>query len=326
MLLSCLSFGPCRAVNIIVGQNNMETVSGPVNALTVDVEDYYQVESFVDVVRREDWGYWESRVERNTHRLLNSFARFQVHGTFFILGWVAERHPGLVREIAGAGHEIACHSYDHQFILNQKREDFRADVRRAKSVLEDLTGKAVEGYRAPTYSIVEQTLWALEILVEEGFRYDSSVFPIRHDRYGIPYAERFPYSISCGAGEIIEFPPSTVRIAGQNAPLAGGGYFRLLPYPIFRWGMRRINRRENQPAIFMVHAWEVDPDQPLLPGTRLNVWRHRLNLHLTESRLERLIKDFRFASVREVLRLEYVAAQFTNPILVGSNPIYSPTH
>lgn len=301
----------------------MEIVGGPVNALTVDVEDYYQVESFANIVRREDWGRWESRVERNTHRLLDLFACYEARGTFFILGWVAERHPQLAREIVGAGHEIACHSYDHQFILSQRREDFRADVRRAKLLLEDITGEAVEGYRAPTYSIMKETLWALDILIEEGFRYDSSIFPIRHDRYGVPGAKRFPYVIYRKSGELIEFPPSTVRIAGQNLPMAGGGYFRLLPYPVFRWGVRRINRREGQPAIFMVHAWEVDPDQPVLPGTRFNVWRHRNNLNLTESRLQRLLQDFRFTSVREVLRIGESAAQSAEPFLVGSAPLYA---
>jgi len=301
----------------------MEIVSGPVNALTVDVEDYYQVESFVNIVRREDWGRWESRVERNTYRLLDLFARRQARGTFFILGWIAERHPQLAREIVSAGHEIACHSYDHQFIPGQRREDFRADVRRAKSLLEDITGEAVEGYRAPTYSIMKETLWALDILVEEGFRYDSSIFPIRHDRYGVPGAKRFPYVIYCQSGELIEFPPSTVRIAGQNLPMAGGGYFRLLPYPVFRWGVRRINRREGQPAIFMVHAWEIDPDQPALPGTRFNVWRHRSNLNLTESRLERLLQDFRFTSVREVLRIGESVAPSAEPFLVRAAPLYA---
>ncbi len=301
----------------------MEILGGPINALTVDVEDYYQVESFTNIVSREDWGSWESRVERNTHRLLDLFARHKARGTFFILGWVAERHPQLAREIVGAGHEIACHGYDHQFILNQRREEFRADVRRAKLLLEDITGEAVEGYRAPTYSIMKETLWALDILIEEGFRYDSSIFPVRHDRYGVPGAKRFPYVLYCKSGELIEFPPSTVRIAGQNLPMAGGGYFRLLPYPVFRWGVRRINRREGQPAIFMVHAWEVDPDQPVLPGTRFNVWRHRNNLNLTESRLERLLQDFRFASVREVLRIGERAAQSAEPLLVGSAPLYA---
>jgi polysaccharide deacetylase family protein (PEP-CTERM system associated) len=294
-----------------------------VNALTVDVEDYYQVEAFADIISRQDWPSWRPRIEQNTRRLLDLFESNKVRGTFFILGWVAERHPEVVREIARAGHEIACHSYHHKLIGKQSSEEFREDVRRAKSLLEDLTGKEVEGYRAPTYSITAETLWALEILIEEGFRYDSSIFPIHHDRYGIPGADRFPHVIRCAAGEIIEFPPSTVQVLGQNLPLAGGGYFRLMPYPAFRWGLRRINAREGKSAIFMVHTWEIDPDQPVIPGSRLNIWRHRNNLHRTRPRLERLLKDFRFAPVREILRLGDDAARAAESKLINSDPMYA---
>ncbi len=295
----------------------------PVNALTVDVEDYYQVEAFANVVRREDWTHWQPRVEQNTHRLLDLFARRNVLGTFFILGWVARQHPRLVQEIAAAGHEIACHSYHHKLISAQTRQEFRQDLRQAKALLEDLTGEEVIGYRAPTYSITKDTLWALDILVEEGFRYDSSIFPIHHDRYGIPDAERHPYIIRRPAGEITEFPPSTVRVAGMNVPMAGGGYFRLLPYPFFRWGLHRINHSDRQPAIFMVHAWEVDPEQPLVAGTWLNVWRHRNNLHRTESRLEKLLVDFRFAPVREVLERREKVSETAELELVGSSAAYA---
>ncbi len=294
-----------------------------VNALTVDVEDYYQVEAFANVVRREDWTHWQPRVEKNTHRLLELFARRNVRSTFFILGWVAEQHPQLVRKIAAAGHEIACHSYQHQLIGTQTRPEFRADVRRAKALLEDLIGNEVVGYRAPTYSITQDTLWALDILVEEGFHYDSSIFPIRHDRYGIPGAERHLHIIRRPAGEIAEFPPSTVRIAGMNVPMAGGGYFRLMPYPVFRWGLRRINESDHQPAIFMVHAWEVDPEQPVIQGTRLNIWRHRNNLRRTEARLERLLGDFRFAPVREVLQLSEKVVEASAVELAGSSAVYA---
>lgn len=294
-----------------------------VNALTVDVEDYYQVEAFANVVRREDWTHWQPRVEKNTHRLLELFARRNVRSTFFILGWVAEQHPQLVRKIAAAGHEIACHSYQHQLIGTQTRPEFRADVRRAKALLEDLIGNEVVGYRAPTYSITQDTLWALDILVEEGFHYDSSIFPIRHDRYGIPGAERHLHIIRRPAGEIAEFPPSTVRIAGMNVPMAGGGYFRLMPYPVFRWGLRRINDSDHQPAIFMVHAWEVDPEQPVIQGTRLNIWRHRNNLRRTEARLERLLGDFRFAPVREVLQLSEKVVEASAVELAGSSAVYA---
>lgn len=301
----------------------MKHFGEPVNALTVDVEDYFQVEAFADVVRREDWSKWESRVERNTHRLLDLLARREVRSTFFILGWVAEHHPQLVREIAEAGHEIACHSYHHQLIHSQSRDEFRADLRRAKFLLEDIAGQEVIGYRAPTYSITEKTLWALEILAEEGFRYDSSIFPVYHDRYGIPGAERFIHTIRCQAGEIVEFPPSTIRFAGANLPMTGGGYFRLLPYALFRWGLRRINRLERQPAIFMVHAWEVDPEQPVVAGTRLNIWRHRNNLSRTESRLERLLTEFRFAPLCDVLRLSGRKIELAELSPVGSEPAYA---
>lgn len=301
----------------------MKHAGEPVNALTVDVEDYFQVEAFADVVRREDWSTWESRVERNTHRLLEVLARRDVRSTFFILGWVADHHPQMVRDIADAGHEIACHSYHHQLIHTQSRVEFRADLRRAKLLLEDITGQEVIGYRAPTYSITEKTLWALDVLVEEGFRYDSSIFPIYHDRYGIPGAERFIHTIRRQAGEIVEFPPSTVQLAGVNWPMTGGGYFRLLPYALFRWGLRRINRLEHQPAMFMVHAWEVDPDQPIIEGTRMNVWRHRNNLSRTESRLERLLADFRFASLRDVLRLSEQNVELAELRPVGSKPAYA---
>ena len=301
----------------------MNNFSEPVNALTVDVEDYFQVEAFADVVRREEWSNWESRVERNTQRLLEMLACRDVRSTFFILGWIAEHHPRLVREIADAGHEIACHSYHHQLISSQSRNEFRADVRRAKFLLEDISGQEVIGYRAPTYSITEKTLWALDVLVEEGFRYDSSIFPIYHDRYGIPAAERFIHTIQCPTGEIVEFPPSTVRLGGVNFPMTGGGYFRLLPYSLFRWGLRRINRLEHQPAIFMVHAWEVDPDQPVVAGTRLNVWRHRNNLSRTESRLARLLDEFRFTSLREVLRLSGRQLEFAETRSVASKPAYA---
>jgi polysaccharide deacetylase family protein (PEP-CTERM system associated) len=236
---------------------------------------------------------------------------------------VAEHYPRIVREIADAGHEIACHSYHHELIYNQSRNAFREDIRRAKSLLEDVSGREIDGYRAPTYSITTQTLWALEILIEEGFRYDSSIFPIHHDRYGIPSAERFPHVIRCASGEIIEFPPSTVQVFGQNLPIAGGGYFRLMPYEAFRWGLRRINQREGKSAIFMVHTWEIDPEQPLIRGTRLNVWRHRNNLHQTEPRLKRLLKDFRFAPVREVLRLSDDAARTAESKLISADPIYA---
>ena len=300
----------------------MEKNKKMVNALTVDVEDYYQVEAFADVVRSQDWECWESRVEYSTQRLLELFARHKVCGTFFVLGWLAERRPNLVRAIAKAGHEIACHGYNHRFISSQTREEFRQDVRRAKALLEDVIGSEVEGYRAPTYSITAGSLWALDVLIEEAFSYDSSIFPIHHDRYGIPEAKRFPHVINCSAGEILEFPPSTVRLAGQNWPLVGGGYFRFLPYGWFRWGLKHLNHVEQQSAIFMVHAWEVDPAQPRVPGRRLNVWRHRFNLHKTEPRLARLLGEFNFSTVHDVLQLSERKVRVAELSLIGPNPLY----
>lgn len=267
----------------------------------MDVEDYYQVEAFTDVVRPEDWSNWESRVERNTRSLLEIFARYDVHGTFFILGYVAEKHPHLVREIAAAGHEVACHSYRHKLVYTQTPDEFRNDLRNVKHRLEDLLGTPTIGYRAPSYSITAQSLWALDILIEEGFSYDSSIFPVHHDRYGMPEAERFPHVLYRAAGEIIEFPPSTVRIGGVNLPISGGGYFRLCPYQLFRLGWQKINCREAEPAIFFLHPWEIDPAQPVIPGKWFNIWRHRVNLGRTQEKLEHLLKDFAFAPVRQVL-------------------------
>lgn len=288
------------------------------NALTVDVEDYYQVEAFAKVVRREDWPKWESRVERNTKLLLEMFARHNVRGTFFTLGYVAEQHPQLIREIARAGHEIACHSYYHRLVYSQTPEEFRQDLRQAKQRLEDLTGAAVIGYRAPSYSITAQSLWALDILIEEGFSYDSSIFPVHHDRYGMPDAERFPHVLHRSTGEIIEFPPSTVRIGSTNIPISGGGYFRLYPYRLFRLGWQRINRSEAESAIFFLHPWEVDADQPIVPGTRLNILRHRVNLKHTERKLERLLKDFTFTSVAQVLANRNLGLQ-TRELALAAN-------
>ncbi len=292
------------------------------NALTVDVEDYYQVEAFAGIVKPQEWDQWESRVEFSTQRLLDIFAQHQARATFFVLGWIAERHPNMVREMVAAGHEVACHGYGHRFIGHQTRDEFRHDVRHAKKILEDIIGQEVEGYRAPTYSITADSLWALDILVEEGFRYDSSIFPIHHDRYGIPDAERFPHMLHCEAGELMEFPPSTVRIAGQNMPMVGGGYFRFAPYRWFKWGFNHLNQVEQQAAVFMIHAWEVDPAQPKVPGSRLNVLRHRCNLRKTEPRLHRLLSDFRFSTMREVLQLRERPVTVSKPVLIGSGPVY----
>ena len=277
------------------------TSAAIVNAMSVDVEDYFQVSVFDRTVPRADWERLESRVCANTGRLLDLFDEFSVRGTFFVLAWVAERHPGLVRDIAARGHEIASHGYGHRLIYEQTPEAFRADVRRARQLLEDTAGTRVEGYRAPSFSITDRSLWALDVLIEEGYRYDASIFPIRHDRYGLPNSPRHSYIIQRKGGSILEFPASTVCIGSLNLPVAGGGYFRILPYGWTRWGMSRVNEVEHQPTVFYIHPWEIDADQPRLAAPWLGRFRHYRNLGKTESRLRSLLTDFRFGTVASLL-------------------------
>lgn len=271
------------------------------NAMTVDVEDYFHVSVFDRVVKREQWATMESRVQANTERLLNLFDEFAVKGTFFVLGWVAERYPSLVRAIVERGHELASHGYAHRLIYNQTPDEFRQDVRRAKALLEDTGGVEVRGYRAPSFSVTRQSMWALDVLLEEQYRYDASIFPIRHDRYGIPGAPRWPHHLDRAGGRIYEVPCSTVRVGGTNLPVAGGGYFRILPYAWTRWGLARLNQQDGQPAIFYLHPWEIDPAQPRLPVNALGRFRHYRNLHKTEARLRALMRDFRFGPLNGVL-------------------------
>lgn len=273
-----------------------------VNAMTIDVEDYFHASALAEAAPMARWESLESRVVRNTDRLLDLFAEARVIGTFFILGWVAERHPDLVRRIHAARHEIASHGYLHQLAYDLDIPLFRTDVRQSKQLLEDLTGARVAGYRAPSYSITRRSLWALDVLLEEGYTYDASIFPIRHDRYGIPDAPRHPYRLHRSRGGLIEAPPSTVRLAGANLPIAGGGYFRLLPYGWTRWGIRRVNRVERRPAIFYLHPWEIDPAQPRLAVGGVGRIRHYRNLARCEPRLRRLLRDFAFAPLDQVLR------------------------
>jgi polysaccharide deacetylase family protein (PEP-CTERM system associated) len=272
-----------------------------VNAMTIDVEDYFQVSAFDDVLPRGEWEGMESRVVRNTERLLAIFAEHRVRATFFVLGWVAERHPGLVREIAAGGHEIASHGYGHRLVYDQAPEAFREDLRRSKDILESSSGAAVTGYRAPSFSITLRSLWALDVLVEEGFEYDASIFPIHHDRYGIPGSPRHAYRIDRAAGSLVEAPGSTTTVGSLNLPVAGGGYFRILPYAWTRWGIARVNRRDGQPAIFYLHPWEIDPAQPRLEPGALRAVRHYRNLSRTEGRLRRLLADFRFDTMRTLV-------------------------
>jgi len=272
------------------------------NALSVDVEDYFHVAAFAPNIHRDSWTSRESRVVGNTQRLLIIFEQFDVRGTFFVLGWVAERHPQLVRDIAARGHEIACHGFSHRLVYEQSPEEFYEETLRSKNLLEDITGSAVLGYRAASYSIVRESLWALDILVELGFVYDSSIFPVHHDRYGIPDAERAPHRMSTPNGKfIVEWPLATAKILGFRLPVAGGGYFRLLPYWLSRWGLASINRRELRPFIFYLHPWEVDPEQPRVSASSLSRFRHYTNLEKCEARLRRLLGEFKFGTAREGL-------------------------
>ncbi|MEZ5291476.1 MAG: DUF3473 domain-containing protein [Vicinamibacterales bacterium] len=269
--------------------------------MTVDVEDYFHVSNFERVVDRSSWASRESRVEANTERLLALFREAGVSATFFVLAWVAERVPGLVRRIAAEGHEVASHGYGHRLIYDQTPDAFRDDVRRAKGLLEDASGQRVDGYRAPSFSVTARSLWALDVLIDEGYTYDSSIFPVHHDRYGIPDAERHAGVVSRPGGTIVEVPASTVRLAGVNWPIGGGGYFRLLPYGWTRWGMRRVNDLERAPAVFYLHPWEIDPDQPRLEAPALARYRHYHNLDDTEPRLRRLLQEFPFGTMRGLI-------------------------
>jgi polysaccharide deacetylase family protein (PEP-CTERM system associated) len=319
------------------------------NALTIDVEDYFQVHAFSNVIQKENWDSFKTTVEKNTHLILDLLdyydgprATYHRRGgkptaTFFILGWIAERYPQLVKEIYKRGHEVACHGYAHQCIFNQTQEEFKEDIKKSKSILEDLTGEKIIGYRAPTYSIKENTLWALKILSEEGFTYDSSIFPIRHDYYGFPQAPRFPFIWDLNGSrpeikpldpksrllsplssstdneqwttdklphrKLYEFPLSTVRFLEFNLPCAGGGYFRLFPYMLTRTLINFLNNK-GKPFIFYFHPWEVDKNLPEVKGANfLEQFRTRINLKKTEGKLKKLLQDFKFSSLKEILDL-----------------------
>jgi polysaccharide deacetylase family protein (PEP-CTERM system associated) len=261
-----------------------------VNALTIDVEDYFQVSALAPHIKRSEWDAIPRRIERNVDRILELLDEAGAHATFFTLGWIAERHPDLVRRIAEAGHEVASHGYGHHRASEQTPESFLADIRLAKAVLEDVAGAEVNGYRAPSFSIDERNTWAFDCIVEAGYRYSSSVYPVRHDHYGMRNAPRFAYEARQG---LVEVPVTTTKLLGQNVPAGGGGYFRLLPYPVSKWFIRRVNRHDRRPAIFYFHPWEIDPEQPRVPGVGAKTrFRHYLNLARTERRLRRLLADF----------------------------------
>lgn len=272
------------------------------NALTVDVEEHFQVSAFEGVIRREEWDSMPSRVEANTDRLLDLFDEIMVRATFFTLGWVARRHPALVRRIADRGHEVASHGDSHRLIYTQSPEEFRQETRDSRRVLQDASGQPVVGYRAASFSITRRNRWALDILAEAGFTYDSSVFPVVHDRYGVPGAPRFAHRLRTpGGSTLLEFPPSTVRLGRVVLAMAGGGYLRLYPAAATRWAIRRLNRREGLPAMVYMHPWEVDPGQPRVAASWSRRFRHYVGLSGTMRKIRELATEHRFGPVREVL-------------------------
>lgn len=271
------------------------------NALTVDVEDYFHVSAFAETINRDDWPKYPLRVENNTRRLLDLFDEYQVKATFFVLGWVAKQTPDLIKDIAARGHEVACHGFSHQLVYKQTPEVFREETLRSKQLLEEIIQAPVRGYRAASYSIIESSRWALDILAEAGFDYDSSIFPVRHDRYGIPGSPEFPHHLKTPQGHsLVEFPLSTAKLLSYRLPVAGGGYFRLYPYTLTRLGLGQINRRQ-QPFIFYLHPWEIDPDQPRISASWFSRFRHYNNLNKCESRLRSLMTDFEFGTACDVL-------------------------
>lgn len=273
------------------------------NAVTIDVEDYFQVAALAKWAPTDSWDTHPSRVERNTEKALELMEQRGIKGTFFVLGWVAERQPQLVRKIHELGHEVASHGYSHQLVYNQTQEVFRDETERSKKLLEDITGEQVLGYRAASYSITKDSLWALDILAECGFQYDSSIFPVRHDRYGIPDAIDVPHKLRTPSGyELTEFPITTLKLFNYKLPVAGGGYFRLFPYSFSKWALKRVNKSQKQSFVFYLHPWELDPDQPKFPATGLSKFRHYNNLDVCSKRFENLLDAFEFTTVESILK------------------------
>ena len=275
---------------------------GLLNALTVDVEEHFQVSAFEDVVDRESWHRQPTRVRENTARLLDLFDEASVKATFFVLGWVAARHPEIVREIAGRGHEIGSHGQSHRLVYNQSAETFREETACSRSLLQDQSGQPVLGYRAASFSIGPGNVWALDVLAELGFRYDSSLFPVIHDRYGFPGAPRVIHRLTTPSGaQLVEVPPSTLPLGKATLPVAGGGYLRIFPLAFTRWSVRRLNVKEQMPAVVYLHPWEIDPEQPRIDGRWSSRFRHYTGLRSMVTKLRDLLGSFRFAPVREVI-------------------------
>jgi polysaccharide deacetylase family protein (PEP-CTERM system associated) len=279
----------------------MTQVEGPralVNALTIDVEDYFQVSAFAPHIPRSDWETLPCRVEQNIGHVLAMLSDTEVRATFFALGWIAERYPELIRRIVAAGHELASHGFAHRRATEQNRGEFLADICLAKAVLEDVAGQEVKGYRAPSFSVGPENRWAFDCIAEAGYLYSSSLYPIRHDHYGAPNAPRFAHETTPG---LLELPVATVRLLDANWPAGGGGYFRLLPYTVSRWSIRRINAVDRKPALFYFHPWELDPEQPRVDGAGAKTrFRHYVNLRRMQPKLRRLLKDFRWDSIDRV--------------------------
>jgi polysaccharide deacetylase family protein (PEP-CTERM system associated) len=272
------------------------------NALTIDVEDYFQVSAFAPHIARSEWNTRECRVERNVERILEMLERHQTKATFFTLGWIAERYPNLIRQIHQLGHEVASHGYGHERASDQTEKAFFSDIHLAKVILEDLIGAEVKGYRAPSFSIGEGNLWAFDCLARAGYRYSSSVYPIKHDHYGMPDSPRFAYQVRPG---LLEIPVTTMRVLNRNFPSSGGGYFRLLPYALSRWMLKRVNAGDGQSGIFYFHPWEIDFDQPRVDGISSKTrFRHYINISRMESRLNRLFADFKWDRMDQVFKNE----------------------
>lgn len=269
-----------------------------VNFLSVDLEEYYHVYAFSNEISYRDWRDYPSRLEFTVEKTFSLLG--EIKATFFVVGWVAEHFPKIIKAIHSSGHEIGCHTYYHEAIYHQSPKDFRVSLIRSKQLLEDLTGEAVIGFRAPTFSVTEKTLWVLDILMEEGFKYDSSIFPILHDRYGIPTAERFPFKIKKNGMELIELPISTLSFLGKNVPACGGGYTRILPYSFTRGSIKSLNK-EGKPAVFYFHPWEIDPDQPRIKNSLLKQVRHYYNIEQNERKIGHLLEDFSFDSFKNIL-------------------------
>jgi polysaccharide deacetylase family protein (PEP-CTERM system associated) len=272
-----------------------QSASKRTHIMSVDVEDYFMVEAFADSVSRDSWDRWPSRVDASTRRVLDLFDKYDVKATFFFVGWVAERFPALVREVQVRGHDLACHSYWHRTVYSLTPDEFREDTRACVAAIEDASGVRVKGYRAPSWSITKQCLWALDVLAEEGFTYDSSIFPIRHDLYGVPGAQRFPYTRTCGNGLTLqEFPPATVRLLGTTLPTAGGGYLRIFPMAYTHWAFRQFEHSYEQRLVVYFHPWEIDPEQPRIQAKLRSRVRHYTNLNRMQARLERLLHTYSF--------------------------------